>query len=220
MNKDRRKALVAYSRQHADSLSGTSAAFHHLLQIAEGDSLQEDVIVAVCEFIDARKDCSDFALHSLIRLLYQFPCIPGEALTARVRETMLDFKYWPDEPGVDSLCTWSENHQILYASGAYLVGQMFPDETFTNSGETGSHKMAVARPRILRWLDLRFRTGFSEWLSNVYYDEDLIALLSLVDFCNDEEIHQRATMVIDLILFDIALNSFEGLYWQHPRTQL
>ena len=27
--------------------------------------------------------------------------------------------------------------------------------------------------RILRWLDLRFRTGFSEWLSHVYYDEDL-----------------------------------------------
>ena len=28
------------------------------------------------------------------------------------------------------------------------------------------------------WLDLRFHTGFSEWLSHVYYDEDLTALLA------------------------------------------
>ena len=29
---------------------------------------------------------------------------------------------------------------------------------------------------------MRFKSGFSEWLSHVYYDEDLTALLSLVDF--------------------------------------
>ncbi len=124
MIKDRRKALVEYSRQHADSLSGTSAAFHHLLQIAEGESLQEDVIIAVCDFIDARKDCSDFALHSLIRLLYQFPDVPGETLTARVRATVLGFKYWPDEPGVDSLCTWSESSNPLCFGGISDMGQM------------------------------------------------------------------------------------------------
>ena len=72
--------------------------------------------------------------------------------------------------------------------------------------------MAIARPRIVRWLDLRFRTGFSEWLSNVYYDEDLVALLSLVDFCGDEELVQRATMVTDLMLLDVALNSFQGFF--------
>ncbi len=75
--------------------------------------------------------------------------------------------------------------------------------------------MPVARPRILRWLDLRFRTGFSEWLSNVYYDEDFIALLSLVDFCNDEKIRQRAEMVINLMLLDMALNSFKGYIQQY-----
>jgi hypothetical protein len=72
--------------------------------------------------------------------------------------------------------------------------------------------MEIARPRILRWLDLRFRTGFSEWLSNVYYDEDFIALLSLIDFSEDEELRQRASMVLDLMLFDVALNSFQGLF--------
>lgn len=72
--------------------------------------------------------------------------------------------------------------------------------------------MALNRPRILRWLDLRFHTGFSEWLSHVYYDEDFTALLSLIDFCADNEIQQRATMVLDLLLLDMALNSFHGVF--------
>jgi hypothetical protein len=72
--------------------------------------------------------------------------------------------------------------------------------------------METNRPRILRWLELRFRTGFSEWLSHVYYDEDLTALLSLVDFCLDEEIVQKSRMAIDLLLLDMALNSFMGVF--------
>jgi hypothetical protein len=72
--------------------------------------------------------------------------------------------------------------------------------------------MAIHTPRIQRWLDLRFRTGFSEWLSNVYYDEDLTALANLVDFCQDGKICQRAAMVVDLLLFDVALNSFKGVF--------
>jgi hypothetical protein len=68
------------------------------------------------------------------------------------------------------------------------------------------------RKRILRWLDLRFRTGFSEWLSHVYYDEDLVALLSLYDFADDEEIRRKAEMVIDLTLLDMVLNSFKGVF--------
>jgi hypothetical protein len=59
---------------------------------------------------------------------------------------------------------------------------------------------------------LRFRTGFSEWLSHVYYDEDMVALLSLVDFCQDEQIARRAAMLADLLLADMAINSFRGVF--------
>ena len=211
MNEDRRQVFFDHALQNAASLTGTAAAFYQLVRIAAGQALEEEIILERCDFIDARNDCADFALHCLIRLLYQFPDALSAALAARIRATVLRFKYWPDEPGTDSLCTWSENHQILYAAGVYLVGQLFPDEVFSNAGHTGLQKMEIARPRILRWLDLRFRTGFSEWLSNVYYDEDFIALLSLVDFSEDDEIRQRASMVLDLMLFDVALNSFRGL---------
>ncbi len=133
-------------------------------------------------------------------------------LLSKARHTILNFKYFPDEPGIDLLCTWTENHYILYTSAAYLASRMYPDEIFTNSGETGRQKADKNRSRLLRWLDLRFHTGFSEWLSHVYYDEDLTALLSLYDFAGDEEVSRKAGMVLDLLLFDMALNSCKGVF--------
>lgn len=192
----------------------TKAAYVELARLAAGGTPHEGVINAALDYIDQRKDCADFVLHSILRLIYQFgdhPLLSVDLLN-RARKTVLGFKYWPDEPGIDSMCTWTENHQILFTSGAYLAGQLYPRDNFSNSGHSGIQKMEINRRRIFRWLELRFRTGFSEWLSHVYYDEDLTALLSLVEFCQDAEIRQRATMVIDLILLDMALNSFKGTF--------
>jgi hypothetical protein len=194
--------------------TNTKGAYHELARLEAGGIPHEGVIRATLDFIDQRKDCADFSMHAILRMLLQYgdhPTLSPELLD-QARRTVLDFKYWPDEPGIDSLCTWTENHQILFASAAYLAGQEYPDQRFSNSGHTGTEKMELNQPRIMRWLDLRFRTGFSEWLSNVYYDEDLTALLSLVDFADDEEIRQRASMLLDLLLLDVALNSFKGVF--------
>lgn len=209
--------------------TNTKAIWHELGRLAAGGIAHPGVFLATFDFIEARKDCADFALHGVLRWVYQFnPTQPqllvgegvqpiehsplDEDLIRRAYRTILDFKYFPDEPGSDSLCTWTENHYILYTSAAYLVGQFFPEETFTNAGEKGWQKVEKNRSRILRWLDLRLRTGFSEWLSHVYYDEDLTALLALRDFAQDPEIRQKAENVIHLLLLDIALNSFRGVF--------
>ncbi|MCX6032507.1 MAG: hypothetical protein NT169_24840 [Chloroflexi bacterium] len=209
----RRAAFLAHCLANP-APENTKIVSYELARLAAGGTVHEAAIQAALDFIDARRDCADFALHGVLRLLYQFGDHPGLSrdLVARCRQTVLRFKYWPDEPGADSLCTWTENHHILFASAGYLAGQMFPDAAFTNSGHTGAEKIALCGPRIRRWLDLRFRTGFSEWLSHVYYDEDLTALLSLADFCRDTEIGGRAAMVTDLLLLDVALNSFRGVF--------
>jgi len=206
----------------------TKPVWYELVRVAGGGRPHEGIVFSALDFIDARKDCSDFVLHGILRLLYQFdgnqkseienrPLLninhfPSQKLLERAKVTTLGFKYFPNELGIDSLCTWTENHYILFASAAYLAGQLYPEKVFTNSGETGQQKVELNRKRILRWLDLRFRTGFSEWLSHVYYDEDLTALLSLYDFAEDEEIRRKAEMVIDLLLLDMALNSFKGVF--------
>lgn len=215
--------------------ANTKAGWYELARLAAGGTPHEGLLHACLDFIDARKDCSDFVLHGILRLLYQFggqatgaetqPALsetrprspsPGHKLSpqllARARQTVLSFKYFPSEPGLDSLCTWTENHYLLFTSAAYLAGQLYPQETFSNSAETGLQKVAANRVRLLRWLDLRFRTGFSEWLSPVYYDEDLAALLSLYDFAADEQIRRQAETAIHLLLLDLALSNFKGVF--------
>jgi hypothetical protein len=194
--------------------TNTKAVYYELARMSAGGMPHLGIIAAALDYIDARRDCADFVIHSILRLLYQFsenPEVSSELLN-RARQSVLAFKYWPDEPGIDSMCTWTENHYILFASAAYLAGQIYPDEIFTNSSLSGVEVKELFRARILRWLNLRFFTGFSEWLSHVYYDEDLTALLSLVDFCDDTEIRQRSAMIIDLLLYEMAIHNFQGVF--------
>ena len=224
----RKQDLLNHIRRNP-APNNTKMAYYELARWAAGGTPHEGVFHAALDFIDARKDCSDFVMHSILRILYQFDQrrpVPSSAevdaeaqrkksadnIFSRAKTTVLNFKYWPEESGADSMCFWTENHHILFASAAYLAGQLYPEAVFTNSGQTGAEKMAINRPRILRWLDIRFHTGFNEWLSHVYYDEDITALLSLVDFCDDEEIARKSTMIIDLLLLDMALNSFKGVF--------
>jgi hypothetical protein len=166
------------------------------------------------DFVNARKDPSDFTLNGLVRLYYLHA---GQGKLSQrqeeaIRRAMLDFKYWFDEPNRTDVEMWTENHQILNHSAQYLAGQAFPDETFSNNGQTGQWHMQTARERILRWIDWHARTGFAEWDSVVYYPEDLAPLLNLVDFAEDEEIATRAAMMVDAILFDIAVDSYYGQF--------
>jgi hypothetical protein len=163
----------------------------------------------------------DFKIIAYVRLLYLYgddPRLTPEIKKA-IEESLLASKYWIDEPGRDDLCFWSENHQIAYHSDEYLVGALFPDKIFPHSGMTGREHMEKGRRLALRWLEWRARFGFSEWLSNVYYKVDLHSLVNLVDFAPDEEIRTRATMVMDLLALDLALNSYQGyMLCTHGRT--
>ena len=210
---DRRRAFLQYLTNNP-SATDLVAPYHELARLYVGKTPHEGVLRASIQYVNDRRDCADFVIHSLLRLLYQFSdnSKVDNKIIRDAESCVLNFKYWPDEPGTDSMCTWTENHYILFSSAAYLAGQLYPKKIFANSGLSGEALMEIHRGRILSWLNLRFYTGFSEWLSNVYYDEDLVALISLADFCHDKEIHKRSIMMIDLILLDIALNSYKGLF--------
>jgi hypothetical protein len=210
----RRKAFIRHCLKNPAG-RGIKGYYLELVRLHAGKGpVHAGMITGALEYIDSRRDCADFVLLGIMRMLYQFPKSP--LLPGRVREaaerTVLEFKYWPDEPGIDSMCTWTENHQIMFSCNEYLAGQLFTDRVFANSGQTGFEKMVRSRARIMRWLDLRYRTGFSEWLSHVYYDEDITALVNLVDFCRDPLIARGSAIVLDLIFLDMALNSLRGAF--------
>lgn len=183
-----------------------------LNDIHHGRPYDSGIIADAAYYVGRRFDTSDFRLPSLLRILYNYPgtLLPEDA--ELVKRTFLDFKYWMDQPGQDGICFWSENHQILFASAEYLAGQLWPDEVFTNTGLTGSEHLAMGRERILTWLEQRWLYGFTEWYSNTYYLEDIAPLANLIDFAEDPEIVVKAKIVLDLLLYDMATQSWQGTF--------
>jgi hypothetical protein len=181
---------------------------------AGAESINPIALQNALDFVNSRQDPSDFAMTSLVRL-YLMNVGTGKITHEQeiaIKDAILNWKFWLDEPNTTYVEMWTENHQILNHSIEYLAGQTFPDEVFTNNGQSGRWHMEHARALLLQWIELRARTGFSEWDSETYYPEDLAPLLNLVDFANDPKVSTRAAMMVDVILFDVAVDSFYGQF--------
>ena len=202
--------------------------YSEVMRLARRVAPDETKIQEDLDRMNDRRDTADFKLPGLLWLLYRYSDsgLLTEGILANAKDSILGFKYWPDEledeadpVDTDDMVYWTENHFILFSTGAFLAGKLYPDEVFIASGETGADKVARFRPRIMRWLELRYKTGFSEWLSNVYYDEDIPGLVALIELGEDEELARLASIVLDLIFADMALNHFRGNFGStHGRT--
>ena len=191
---ERKIALTALRNQYSQAPYGTfderrvealtdaakreANVFSEIAKMALGywADVKTDVILQTIEGINQRKDCSDFYLVGLLGMLHRygkksdFP----ESLTQPLEECVLNFKYWADEPGSDSMWFWSENHQILFHTCEILAGQLYPDRIFTNAGQTGQWHREKGERMALSWLhqarrgrvqrvgfELLFRGGFA-----------------------------------------------------------
>ena len=216
----RQKAFLEFSAA-SEASGGRGGLFSQISRLEINQPVDEESIRSGIQYVNERHDCADFTASGLLRILYKYaehPLLPPE-LAKGIKTSILNFKYWIDEPGKELMCFWSENHQIMFHSDQYLAGQLYPDDTFTNVDKAGTWHVEKARPRILRWIDLKAKTGFAEWDSNVYYDEDMTPLLNLADFAEDEEIRTKAAMILDVMFFYMAVDSYKGTYGSsHGRT--
>lgn len=173
------------------------------------DALQETF-----DTIDNFDDTGDFLMVYLANLWYGYRDDLPDDVSAAIAERMRSFKYWYTDPqpeGVtDNRYYWSENHQILFHSAEYLAGQALPDEEFSSDGNTGAWHRDRARGFIEDWLDERVRYGFTEWHADGYYQKTFDGLITIVEWADDPELVERASMVLDLLLFDMALHLHEG----------
>jgi hypothetical protein len=164
--------------------------------------------------IDNWVDTADFDLLYLITLWYGYRDLLIPELSAEIAARMVGFKYWYTDPQpegtVDHRYYWTENHAMLFHVEEYLAGQAFPDAVFGNDGKTGAEHRARAGGFIDTWLAEKARFGFTEWHSDVYYQKTANALLTFVEFADDPGRVERASMILDTLLFDLALHTHEG----------
>jgi hypothetical protein len=214
-NREYLKLLIAMDKEKGHTPNNNSV-YHEIarLELEIGPASEENLKKSM-ETIYKRTDCYDFILPGFIFLMFKYSGSPflSDAIKQEMKDLILGSKYWIDEGGFENgPCYFTENHQILFHSNEYMAGQLYPDEIFINNNKKGRWHMEHARPFILRWLEWRFKFGFSEWLSNNYYHEDILALANLAVLCNDKEIMRKANMVIDLLFFDMALHTFKGVF--------
>ena len=216
---ERRQAYLAYCAEQ--SPGGRTGFFSQIARLELEQDVDEAPIREAIDYVYSNLDCNDFTMGGLLRILYRFresPHISSE-LIADIEKAVLWFRYWWDEPGDDRRCYWTENHQIIFHSDELLAGQLFPDTTFDNNGKTGKDHIEHALHYIRRWLTFRVRFGFSEWLSNCYFEEDLLALVNLYDFAEQDDVKQKAGGLIDMLMFEMAMHTYRGVMGcTHGRT--
>ena len=175
------------------------------------------VIRSTCEFINARKDCSDFVIQGILRLMFweREQRHLSTEVNAMMKDTVLNFKYWVDEPGDTVMYMGSENHRLLFHIAEWMAGHLYPTEIFTNSGQNGLYHTAKSYVYITEWLRQRGRFGFDEWHSNSYYPICISPLINLYDFSNNEgyyKLRQMTAAILDQMLFYMAADSYQGIF--------
>ncbi len=171
-----------------------------------------DMLCIQSEYMGRRFDCSDFRAQLLFKIYKDCSDKLNNKCKELIKNTFLNFKYFMDEPGDDSMCYWSENHQILFAVAEYLAGQEWQDEIFSNNGMTGKEHMEKAKIRIDAWMKQRFDYGFSEYLSNNYIAEDIAPMANYIAYSEDEKSVIRMKIIMDILWLDVALNSVNNRF--------
>ena len=164
------------------------------------------------ERIDIREDCADFTACGLIRFYLENKHRLEEENKAEIKRCLTGFKYWMDQYDgrKDSMCHWSENHQILFAVTEYLAGAEWPDAVFAD-GKRGEDHVTMAKERIKAWMYQRYYYGFNEYYSNNYYPEDIAPMANFIQFARSEDADMvsRMKIVMDIIWIDIATQSYK-----------
>ncbi len=197
-------------------------AFINVYRFYMGSELINDDVVTeeyvynainkVCTYINLRFDCADFRAQLLFRIYKDCNDELSDEVKNLIKKTLLDFKYFIDEPGDDTMCYWSENHQILFAVSEYLAGQEWKNEVFSNSGMTGYEHKIKAQSLIEAWMKQRFDYDFSEYLSNVYILEDLAPMANFIQYCEDKNLVNKMKIIMDLLWFNVALHTVDNRF--------
>lgn len=163
--------------------------------------------------VDSRGDCADFEILALLQAWHRLPAESWEpGLRDAVAKAIIGMKYWITQPGLDAMCYFTENHQLVWHVAQHLAGAAFPEATFTVDGRLGSEHADEGRRRSAAWIQRKLGGGFSEFDSNAYLAIDSYALASLIEFTDDDNLGLAATTLLDKTLLSLACNSWRGIH--------
>lgn len=215
----RQEALVYAARRTIPDIYTEIAR----MELGWWSKVKTDAIMQAIGRINNRHAESPRLLIGLLGMLYRFgdgPKFP-ESLRQPLEECILGFRYWHDEPSFDTMNYTAEGHSILFHACEILAGQRYPEHTFNNNGQSGQWHREKGERLALDWLHARGINGFAEWDSSSAFADILLALSHLVDLAENEQVWEMATVMLDKVLFTLALNSYKGVFGStHGHTHI
>ena len=184
-----------YDRDTVDSRDPSAPIWPH-----EGLPLPEETLKRIKKRVVCDKiTTNEFDLNQLVRVIYLTKDIGIRQEYVQAVQTLFSeglVPFWL-ERGERHRTYWTENHQILWMSSAFLLEPLLdvPED----------HTGISQRARLLHWLDLKIDYGFYEFFSTTYYPYTLSALLNLIDFSTDSTIQSKAVMVADRMVAEWML---------------
>lgn len=194
---------------HVAAYRGTTAA---LLARPESRPVARDLTLALTR-ITTRGDCADFEVLGLLHVWHRIhPQLWPAGLRDRVTDALTGMKYWITQPGLDAMCYFTENHQIVWHVAQRLAGAAWPRCRFCVDGRPGAEHAQEGGRRAAEWIRRKLDGGFSEFDSDAYLAIDALALVSLVEFDTDDDLRAGAEALLDKTLLSLAANSWCGVH--------
>lgn len=202
---------------HAARSPGT--VFSQVAKMALGwwSEVEIAVLRQAVKDIEQRQVGSERLLLGLLGMLYRFGHHPEftQSLRQPLEDCILNFRYRHDgDSNAAALAPAraAESHGLLLHTCEILAGQLYPDRTFAESAKTGLWHRQQGEQLALAWLYERGAYGWKDWDSNVDFADDLLALSHLIDLAETDQVWEMATVVMDKLLFTLALNSYKGVF--------
>ncbi len=205
---ERKMEASGWFAQNGELLVGRVLAMLHSGKVDA--PAMRTILERTIDFIVNREDCSDFWMVPLLWIWRDYRDRLPEDLQGAVKDAILGYRYWVDEPGNDAMWFWSENHVLCFHVAQHVAGRLFPDERFSNSGRSGRDEEREGAAKLARWFDSIEREGLAEWNSSAYYPIDFIGLLGLRHMA-DAPLKMRATGMLDRICQMVALHTTAGV---------
>jgi hypothetical protein len=127
---------AVWRREVLEHVSGGAAGVARAL--ASGRIEHED-LERPLSMLGNRADCADFEAVALLNLWHADAPWPA-GLRESAKRALLGFKYWIDQPGLDAMCYFTENHQLVFHTAELLAGQAFTGETFARRARSGARR--------------------------------------------------------------------------------
>lgn len=183
-----------------------------LLRLQQDIELAKTIIADFVDRIQNRYDCSDFYLAGLIYLWreYNDSGLWTAAEKNKIKEVILNFRYWMEEPGNDVMWFFSENHALMFHACELLAGGLFPNEIFPNSGFTGRKHQELAEERLKAWFESFLAEGITEWNSSAYIPIDALGFSALY-LMGEGFWRDLAKQGLDRLFLDMAVFGLNGV---------